>query len=267
VLDEAYSEIPGDEDAKDKKIRHAHSELSQAYANLTVDGCLDYSDPCRRFAYIYKYTTSHANMVSYVIKRSAPLRALFQEEKVAISCIGGGPGSDFLGILKYCMNEEITPELKCRIFDRDPAWAESWDDVDDKIGLPFRISTSFQSLDVTDSSSWKPFKKYFGSDLFTLIYFMSEVYAKRTEAEPYFLEMMSRAKAGALILYIDNSSPQFHEWFEKLADESGFKIILSDAELYTLPFEEEKKDLQPYYDKFEDPKIQSKVAYRVAVKA
>ena len=63
VLDEAYNAIPGKKAAKDAAIEEALEGLSKAYKKLLKKGCLDYSDPARRFAYIYRYTTSHANIV------------------------------------------------------------------------------------------------------------------------------------------------------------------------------------------------------------
>src|SRR5690606_8403969 len=136
--------------------------------------------------YIYRYTTSHANLVYRVIGGTSHLRQLFNNSKVTTACIGGGPGSDFLGILKYCLRANKSPELKCQILDRDHAWGESWSDVDDKLGPSFRISTVFHPVDVTSQKSWSTFTKYFNSDLFTLIYFLSEVYKYRNEAAAYF---------------------------------------------------------------------------------
>lgn len=266
VLDEAYAAIPGDGAAKDDAIRQAHRDLSKEYQGLLYNGCLDYNAPCRRFAYIYKYTTVHANIVYVMIGRSSVLGSLFDAPKVTIACIGGGPGSDFLGVLKYCLRTGKKPELKCLILDRDPAWGESWSDVDDKLGSSFRMSTVFHPFDVTDPAKWQLYQKHYQADLFTLIYFMSEVYARRAEAEPYFRTMLSNAKPGAMILYVDNNSPQFTNWFDQLAAEAGFDIIDHAAGVFKLPTEEEKSDLAPYYGRFENPKIKADIAYRVARK-
>jgi hypothetical protein len=101
VLDEAYSQIPGNEEEKDSLIKAAIDYLSGEYKRL-LDGIqIDYSNPITRFAYIYKYVTSHANLVCTIIENSDELNMIFDQEKVNVACIGGGPGSDFLGILKY----------------------------------------------------------------------------------------------------------------------------------------------------------------------
>jgi hypothetical protein len=267
VLDEAYNAIPGSEAAKDAAIEKAFENLSSAYQNLLNKGCLDYSHPCRRFAYIYKYTTSHANIVYGKINEHKVLREVFDRERLTISCIGGGPGSDFLGIMKYCLRAEKSVELKCQILDRDPAWSESWSDVDDKVKSTFRISTSHQPVDVADPTSWKKFSKHFNADFFTLIYFVSEVYAVRDRASDYFAALMASMKPGALLLYVDNNDSRFTDWFDGLARAAGLEVVKSGAGFDQMPLHEEKSDLEPYYSKFNpDPKLKANIAYRIVRK-
>jgi hypothetical protein len=266
VLDEAYSEIPGSEAEKDHSIEKALTGLSKAYTNLLAKGCLDYSDPCRRFAYIYRYTTSHANIVYEKIRYSNRLASLFDRDKLLISCIGGGPGSDFLGIMKYCMLNKKTIDLKCRILDRDPSWSESWSDVDDKIEAPFRISTSHQPLDVADPASWQKYCKHFNADLFTLIYFISEIYAVRDKANDYFKELFARMNPRAMVLYVDNNDSRFTEWFDELVTSTGFEVVNSGSGYMWMPSEEETSDLGIYVKKFSSPKLKPDVAFRIVRK-
>lgn len=91
VLDEAYAEIPGTPSERDKSIRAQCTEMSAAYAELLTKGCLDYSNPARRFGYIFKYTTSHANIVCERIAGSKPLRSLFDRDRVLVSWSGAVP--------------------------------------------------------------------------------------------------------------------------------------------------------------------------------
>jgi hypothetical protein len=267
VLDEAYDAISGTTVEKDAAIEEAFENLSKDYQNLLNKGCLDYSDPCRRFAYIYKYTTSHANLVYSKIDGHKVLKELFDRVKLTISCIGGGPGSDFLGIMKYCLRSEKSVELKCQILDRDPAWSESWSDVDDKVESTFRISTSHQPLDVADPVIWNKFSKHFSADLFTLIYFMSEVYAVRDRANDYFAALMANMKPGALLLYVDNNDSRFTNWFDGLASNAGLEVVHSESGWEGMPYEEQKTHLQPYYNKFTpDPKLKANIACRIVRK-
>lgn len=266
VLDEAYEAIPGTESERDAAVSEQLKQLSDEYKNLVNDGCLDYSDPSRRFAYIFRYTTSHANLVFSRISSNKQLRELFDREKLVVSCVGGGPGSDFLGILKYCLRAEKSLELKCQILDRDPAWSESWSDVDDKVDASFRISTSYQPIDVTDPSSWQSFKKHFQADFLTLIYFLSEVYALRADASGYFTALLNGMRPGAVLLYVDNNDSRFTGWFDKMVADAGLNVLVSSSVNELLPMHEEKTDLQPYYGKFGDPKLRANIAYRIVQK-
>jgi hypothetical protein len=263
VLDEAYNAIPGKKAAKDAAIEEALGGLSKAYKNLLKKGCLDYSDPARRFAYIYRYTTSHANIVYNKLSDHKSLRELFKQERLVVSCIGGGPGSDFLGILKYCLKNKKTVELKCQIMDRDPAWSESWSDVDDKVKSTFRLSTSYQPIDVADAASWGKFCKHFQADLFTLIYFVSEVYAVAAKANDYFATLLAQMKPGATLLYVDNNDSRFTEWFDRLVKKAKLTVLKDGAGVEKMPWDEDKSDLEPYFSKFGAPKLNADIAYRV----
>ena len=266
VLDEAYEAIPGTKPEREASVSASLKSLSKDYASLTKTGCLDYRKPCRRFAYIFRYTTSHANIVYQLIESSKILSKVFDSKKVLISCVGGGPGSDFLGILKYCQSAKKSPEVKCLLLDRDPAWGESWSDVDDKVGSKMRLSTVFNSFDVTDPDQWSTFTKHFQADLFTLIYFMSEVYALRTKADSYFNALMSSMQKGALMLFVDNNDSRFVDWFDGLAKTNGLKVLEQGSGTLTMPMDENKKDLEPYFTKFGHPKLQADVAWRVVQK-
>lgn len=264
VLDEAYHEIQGDRDAA---IKHEMEALTAEYKNLKTKGCLDYSNPARRFAYLFTYTTSHANIVYERIARSTDLAPVFDAKQVSVSCIGGGPGSDFLGVLKYCQLAKKTPSVTCHLLDRDPAWGESWSDVGQKLGTTMQLATVFSPLDVTEPTKWQVFRKHFHSDLFTLIYFVSEVYELRDKAAAYFDTLFCSMHAGARMLYVDNNTPEFYGWFDSLVAKHGLHVVEGQSESMQLAWngadKEEKSDLGVYLDKFRPPKLTANVAWRV----
>jgi hypothetical protein len=70
-------------------------------------------------------------------------------------------------------------------------------------------------------------------------------------------------------LFIDNNDSNFYNWFDKLANEHNITIIKSHTESKSLPFDEQKKDLAIYFEKFQDvgnPKITANIAYRIGRK-
>jgi len=205
------------------------------------------------------------NIVYAIMQDSDIIKELFLKDSIHITCIGGGPGSDFLGILKYCLDNRLNPNLRCHIVDKDRTWVESWSDVDDRLGASLRLTINHYNFSVTDDS-WKNFKKHLKSELFTLVYFMSEIYSMREKANNYFHSLFASSKPKSIFLFIDNNNDNFYDWFDQFASNYNIKIKDKGEEKKNLPFEEEKLDLGEYFDKFGSPKLTADIAYRIAVK-
>ena len=271
VLDDAYAVIDAPNDAaKDNLILTELGQLSAEYGKLASPNsvAIDYSDPVKRFAYIYKYTVAHADYIMQLIEKSQLLRDLLGKQSIELACLGGGPGSDLLGVLKHLIRtgaEDL--RLKCYIFDKERAWGESWSDVASQLNPPFRIDTVFHQMDVTDPTTWRSYHKLFRADLFTLSYFLSEVWKIKGAAEPFFDHCMSRMKSGAMMLFVDNHDSRFCGWFDKMAQKNGLVQVASgDGEL-CFSNDEEKADLGLYFNKFGWPKRRSSAAWRVMRKS
>ena len=268
VLEEIYDRMPGTEARKDKRILEKMRFLEEEYQKLAAGNArIDYKDEYTRFAYIYKYVTSHANIVYQLVQSSDELRELFKRDRVNVACIGGGPGSDFLGVLKYVMNRGLQPRLKCTLFDAECSWGECWCDVDDKLETELPLRTVFQPFSVVEPNTYENLNKYLTSDLVTLIYFMSEVHRVKEDAEPYFKTLFQGIKQGALFLYVDNNNRQFYDWFDRLARENDLEVLdREEGNVQIEDLREEKKDLGEYYDKFGSPKLRGDIAYRICRK-
>ena len=100
ALDELYEEGQKQyESSLDKKIKERMGYLTESYGQLTDPNRepVNYKDPATRFAYVYKYVAAHGDYLVQVMQR---LRArqgnIFEAERVRVSCVGGGPGSDII---------------------------------------------------------------------------------------------------------------------------------------------------------------------------
>jgi len=271
VLDKAYSyiDLPND-DMKDAAIKKRLGELSNAYSRLNQDDgvAIDYSDPVSRFAYIYKYTIAHADYNMQIIRRHKELNSLFDDAELDVACIGGGPGSDFLGVLKYMLQMDRKLSLTCYLFDRERSWGDSWSGVAKVLKPSFPIYPIFQQLDVTAKGTWTSYNEYLNSKLFTLSYFMSEVHKFRDVAHPYFADTFARLKPGTTVLFIDNrdQAGQFVGWFDELANAHNLEVLISRSENMSFSNDEEKTDLGEFFTKFGWPKRASDLVYRIAKK-
>lgn len=279
VLDDLY-----------KKIETKHRSSSIALINEKLkyfDGVykgkeidVDYSDPLTRFAYIFRYTAAHANMVFQAIdgflvegvkqEGFEELQNIFRSKMVNITCLAGGPRSDILGVLKYLSSLDVATnlkELKYTIIDREVKWSQSWYNVEGRVDKPrnFHTSSTFLPIDVTNPDSYFEHGALTDADLFTMIFFISELFQYREDAQEFFEKLFENAKTGALFLFIDNSIREFYNWFDEIAVVNGLEIIYKERYLkFQTEFDEEMKVLGPYYQLLEtDPRIRGKISYRV----
>lgn len=154
-----------------------------------------------------------------------------------------------------------------QLFDCERAWSDSWIGVASAQELDFQVFPSFCQMDATDQATYCGYRKFLDADLFTFVYFLSELWTIRREAGPFFDHVFSGAKPGSLFLYIDNHDSEFTGWFDGLAKRNGVNFLRHDeGEEMCLGHEEEKRDLGVYYDKFKFPKRSSTVDVRVGRK-
>lgn len=74
-------------------------------------------------------------------------------------------------------------------------------------------------------------------------------------------------KKGSFILFIDNNSSQFTDWFDELASKNGLETVTKASCQLAFSNDEEKRDLGVYFDRFGWPKRESDAAYRIMKRA
>ncbi len=263
VLDEAYGEIPGSEAQRDAAIKAGLKEMQTRFRNLLRNEGPDYSDPVVRFGYVYKYVTCHANLVFRRIASEPILQEVFDRPDVTLTCLGGGPGSDLLGVIKYLQHHGKRPLVTCNICDREPQWMDTWQDVGKKVGTDLRIFTNYLQHDACVPNSWIT-KKYLQADLVTMVYFISELYTRKDCIAGYFKHVFERLKPGALVLFIDNDDSRFYELFEGLYASTRLTLLAGGEPAMKMPFDEQTEDLGDYARKFRNhAKLTANIAYRV----
>src|ERR1700676_3943530 len=105
---------------------------------------------------------------------------IFKGGKARVSCVGGGPGSDIIGVLKYLdehKKQEPVKKITCYLLDKEQAWADTWTELDASLDMDIQLNANFQPLDVCDPKSWNHQRNSLQPDLFTMSYFVSEVFS------------------------------------------------------------------------------------------
>jgi len=266
VLDATYAEIPGDEDDKDAAISKALRDMSSQYqSKLLVSGGPDFSDPVTRFAYVFLYVPANAHWLNELIEWSPDAKALFENSKVRITCLGGGPGSDLVGALKYIDGLDKKPAIFCEIVDGCIDWKRTWSDLAFSLDWPSPLHTDYIIHDVGDEQTWESPCSFAKADIFTVSFFASEIYHLGEDAKQYLLWAFKEAKPNALVLMNDNNASKFYDWFDQIADEASLEEILSNRgnrKIYDTS--ERASAVGSYAEKFDwNSKLTGNLAWRV----
>lgn len=274
VLDDIYVEAQAQYGGNvDVEIKQRMQYLVSAYGNLdsTSFSPVNYKDPATRFAYVYKYVPAHADYIVQILKilRSERDEPIFPMDDLRISCVGGGPGSDLIGVLKYLDSRgdrEPVKSVMAYLLDKEQAWADTWTELNVPLDLNLKFNSAFQPLDVTTPGSWKSQKKFLQADLFTLSYFVSEIKSldKNGELDEFWTTLFDGAKPGAYFLYNDNGHTSFTSYFDSKWKGSGLTCLLAADTRMTPSSSEQASELNYYRQKFGHmSKLQAQITYRV----
>jgi hypothetical protein len=152
VLDATYDEIP--EQGRDANITSAIKATSAKYGDVINAGGPDFNSAQTRFGYVYTYVPAHSHWLYDLLKKDEACQKIFKSGHARISCIGGGPGNDLVGVLKYLDKEEIECKLFVEMVDGCAAWRSTWVDVAYNLEWSKPLHTDYVIHDVADSKTW-----------------------------------------------------------------------------------------------------------------
>lgn len=291
VLDELYNQLPAPSEERNTIIQNRLELFRDTYKSLRTGKVPSYNDLFKTYAYTYCYVAAHANIVYNLLnlESSHELAGAFIEREIKLSCIGGGPGSDLLGILKFMQQNDKVGALRFDVYDKEENWTipiRMWRKLLPDLYGQFIVSGRFATVDVNDSKSWKKYPKIWDADLFTISYLMSEVYSTKNDAEAFFKSLFEKAKPGSFFLFIDNILVPTHKWFDSLVEAhnqrgtQGHIRLINTSDNYPMQQysfcienNERKDDLIPHYGRYYDqfglvscPKLKSDVVFRICRK-
>ena len=155
-------------------------------------------------------------------------------------CIGGGPGSDIIGLIIFLRSiNRQNVQLKCDVLDKFPQWHNIWKSI--ARHLPMSCETSYRYLDLTSvdplERDWFGLLKIRNADIITMVKAFSPVAAYLNLQRSALLRhqmstksgisaILSHAKPGALVIYIDNYNGQQNQIFKDIAQAKGLQLLV-----------------------------------------
>lgn len=261
----------------DARVTQALLDLGSKYSRLSSakKPIIDYGDPATHMGYLYGYVPAHANFVSSILSegRSSVAKPLFSSEILYATSIGGGPGSDLIGLMKFLLRrpgKEPVKRVRLRILDREPAWEAVCQALAASITFGITIELEFVEFDAINANlgeiDWSE------EDIVMMSFFVSEVccLSDTGTLEKFFSEFLTELPSGSWVLYNDNRDPAFRDFFDRMISELGnYDVVLSeDAGDMRLDSSEQASTLGAYKARFggRSTKLTGRTSYRLAEK-
>ena len=193
---------------------------SQHYSD--DDPEIEYGDPLCRIGYLYSHAAANATVFEKALSDSDyPSQKMRNASRstLNICSMGGGPGTELLGISKYLSQRPHLPQprrIEFTIFDEVPEWADTWtqlaeaseEELHSSLGSsgiePPVISPKFLGYDVLDPSTYKKFPHVFRkADMVVFNYLFSENKSRLDAVHQALVELAKTTREDCTFVVID----------------------------------------------------------------
>ena len=261
---------------------HLNRTRSEYYSG--GDPKIDYQDPLCRLGYLYRYAPAHATLFEHVLRDSdeISLRNLYADKWVLNICaVGGGPGTELLGIAKYLVPRVrwMPRKIAFTVLDKVPHWSADWQHLADVIenhfysslegsGLqPPTFAPSFLPFDVFNKEQYGNHGYHFGQAHIVIFnYLFSENKTRLSDAYNAVKRLAELTSPGCAFVVIDRQetlgtfTSAVVELFESVFGEKVERHTYSG----TLDPDEEKTNMGKLIDTLGPPHLKFSAFWLVA---
>ena len=183
---------------------------------------IEYNDPLCRLGYLYMHAPANATLFEKVLRLSpyAAQKLTSAHQGVLNICsLGGGPGTELLGLTKYYLHATQPPlprRIGFSVVDNIKEWSDTWSalgeaaetemcsSLDPGLGIPPTIAPMFLPFDVFDRLQISNFEfQLHRADLVVFNYLLSENKTRLAEAKPALLRLKELTSPGCCFVVID----------------------------------------------------------------
>jgi hypothetical protein len=226
---------------------------------------IGYEDPLCRWAYMFRHAPVQANLFCRVLidvgRRCKPFGLKLFNEELLMVVLGGGPGTELLGLAKYYLDQakyyERHEQIEVGIYsiDRIPEWVEnvSWikEEISNAYTKQFGKRRAWPAvfdvypfnLDFSDLDGFANLPSLFRRDIFVLNYVVSEVFDLE-ELLPIMRKMVQGCPRGAHFLFVDRSDSETSKKIETLIDELKLEVECRDTTQGSMDTDEDKSEMK-----------------------
>jgi hypothetical protein len=212
------------------------SDMQQKYYSA-VDNP-DYGSIVKQFCYLYKYSVPHGYYIYVALKNLRPKikPSIFSRSPTRIACVGGGPGTEIIGLSRYFREieaENIGNRVEVTIFDKEPSWESACRQVLNCVAPGIEIKLTFVQFDATDPATYQNLN-FSGFHLVMANFFASEIRKAKIvgASKAFWQHMFGSMGAGKIFLAVDFADTQGAGWrYIESIIPSGATSVLSHPEI------------------------------------
>lgn len=255
----------------DSQVQAQLQYLSSQYPRLLSIGRppVDYSAAATHIAYVYRCAAAHGQWVYHALLAAHSRAARFFKQKmVRVAAVGGGPGSDMLGVMKYSQTMGLTSStVSFKLLDHEPSWEGVWDEFARTYDGSRSLNAKYEHLDLAKGAPWTASDEFLSADIFTFSFSLSEAWTFNGggSVTAFLDHVISNSRQGALFVYVDNGGPSFNSRVEAHFNRKDIRLIASsDDNRRLLGADEQASAVGEYRARFgQAPKLTGNVSYRV----
>jgi hypothetical protein len=182
---------------------------------------INYEDPLCRLGYLYRHATANATLFEWVLRDSGHLGTKLRSStggKLHIFSIGGGPGTELLGLAKRLLrsNSRHPRKISFTVLDNVPERSETWSmladaseeelraELSNEKAEPPTVAPMFVPMDVLDPASYANIRYRFrDADIIVFNYLFSENKGRLADAGEAVRHLWNVAPSGCIFVVID----------------------------------------------------------------
>ncbi len=208
---------------------------------------IPFDNPRFRQAYLYWAAPANALALESVLDSDKDLQQWINtqidiQKRLNVCCIGGGPGSEILGLAKWIeRNSSIPLELFALVTDKFLNWGENWFILTDQINraiannysknshrVPITVKGHFAEVDVQNIEHLARVKTDGNYDIYIISYLLSHLFSGQALAvfNRFMTDIIQSASSGTRFIFVDRAANAdiWKRPVRQLAHMSGLKL-------------------------------------------
>ncbi|XP_038057139.1 uncharacterized protein LOC119728812 [Patiria miniata] len=245
ILEDLVNKVPNDGYTSNTEIvKQSLREISNLYKHglrFSNSGLrTDWNEPANRCAYVFLYLMHHCYLVYGSLQYSDEVtRSWRNRSSLKVCSIGGGPGSDLVGLTTFLRVHGIfPPSLECLVLDLYPNWKDTWDTIYNH--LPDAFSVTYCRCDLVKDTQLHTRDLQFikQADIITMSKSFSAVsafYRADPSKGAFLRDVLQQTKPGCFVLFIDNEYSGCTQFQRDFASRAGMDLVFEFRGKPTFP--------------------------------